>query len=142
MATTRARCERRLAREHRVREALEQELSKFRDYCSAQEFEVQYLQGMLRKNGINYERVERPVMGKKIDVVVEVNTAAVCTSHSSGSAQQMQDSATDGHALVGDCNVLVHEAPSETTALVQDYNCGSSDEPGAGQSCSDATGAL
>ena len=65
--------ERRVVREQRLREALEQELCKYRDYCSAQEFEIQALQTLLRKNGVNYRKVERPVMGQKIDVVVEVN---------------------------------------------------------------------
>lgn len=65
--------EKRLARERRCREALEQELLKYREYCTAQENEIEALQGLLRKHGIEFERVERPVVGSTIDVVAEVN---------------------------------------------------------------------
>lgn len=60
-------------REKRTREALEQELSKYREYCSAQEYEIESLQLLLRKHGVNYQAVEKPIMGEKINVVVEVN---------------------------------------------------------------------
>ncbi len=65
--------EKRLARERRCREALEQEILKYREYCTAQENEIEALQGLLRKHGIEFERVERPVVGSTIDVVAEVN---------------------------------------------------------------------
>lgn len=66
--------ERRLLRERVSREACEQELAKFREYCAAQEKEIEVLQGLLRKHGIEFEKVERPVMGRTIAVVAEVNT--------------------------------------------------------------------
>ena len=65
--------EKRLARERRCREALEQEILKYREYCTAQEKEIEALQGLLRKHGIDFDRVERPVVGSTIDVVAEVN---------------------------------------------------------------------
>ncbi len=65
--------ERRLARERRVREALEQELAKYREYCNSQEMEIEALRGILRKHGIDYGIVERPVAGRTISVVAEVN---------------------------------------------------------------------
>ncbi len=65
--------EKRLARERRCREALEQEILKYRDYCTAQENEIDLLRGLLRKHGIQFEHTERPVVGSTIDVVAEVN---------------------------------------------------------------------
>ncbi len=65
--------EKRLARERRCREALEQEILKYREYCTAQENEIEALQGLLRKHGISFDRVERPVVGSTIDVIAEVN---------------------------------------------------------------------
>ena len=76
LASVRRQAERRLLRERRTREALEQELAKFREYCSAQEFEIRCLQALLRKNGVAYDVLQRPVTGRKIDVVVEVNKAS------------------------------------------------------------------
>ena len=80
LASVRHQSERRLLRERRTREALEQELSKFREYCSAQEFEIRCLQALLRKNGVTYDVLQRPVMGRKIDVVVEVNKTRLSDS--------------------------------------------------------------
>ena len=71
--SVKTQAERRLLREKRVREALEQELTKFREYCSAQEHEIEELQGLLKKHGIEYAKVERPVVASTIDVVAEVN---------------------------------------------------------------------
>lgn len=68
--------ERRLLKERRAREACEQELTKFREYCAAQEREIEALQGLLRKHGIEFQTTERPVMGSRIDVVAEVNEPA------------------------------------------------------------------
>ncbi len=68
-----SQAERRLHRERCSREAVEQELSKFREYCTAQELEIEALQGLLRKHGIEFEQAEKPVMGRTIDVVAEVN---------------------------------------------------------------------
>jgi uncharacterized membrane protein len=65
--------EKKLARERSLREAVEQELAKFREYCSAQEREIEILQGLLKKHGIEFQKMERPVVINKIDVVAEVN---------------------------------------------------------------------
>ena len=71
--SVKTQAERRLIKERRVREAIEQELSKYREYCSAQEREIEALQGLLRKHNIQYDLVEKPVMGSRFDVVAEVN---------------------------------------------------------------------
>ena len=71
--SVKTQAERRLLKERRAREALEQELTKFREYCAAQEREIEALQGLLRKHDIDFQTTERPVMGSKIDVVAEVN---------------------------------------------------------------------
>ena len=71
--SVKVQAERRLQRERRTREAVEQELSKFREYCTAQEKEIEILQGLLRKHGVNFDPVERPVVARIINVVAEVN---------------------------------------------------------------------
>lgn len=66
--------DRKVHREIRAREALEQELNKYRDYCSIQEQEIEVLRGLLRKHGIEVSHVEeRPISGVRMDVVAEVN---------------------------------------------------------------------
>ncbi|XP_064612741.1 voltage-gated hydrogen channel 1-like isoform X2 [Liolophura sinensis] len=66
--------EKKVEKEHRLREACEQELSKFRDYCANQEREIEYLRGLLRKHGIEVaERVPKPAPVQTINVVAEVN---------------------------------------------------------------------
>lgn len=66
--------EKKLLREKRLREACEQELAKYREYCSAQESEIEMLRGLLRKHGIEDIQPQlRPVVVSKIDVVAEVN---------------------------------------------------------------------
>ena len=70
--SVKVQAERRLARERRTREAVEQELCKFRDYCLVQEKEIEALQTLLRKHQIVYDVVERPVVGRTIDVIAEV----------------------------------------------------------------------
>ncbi|XP_069135621.1 voltage-gated hydrogen channel 1-like [Argopecten irradians] len=67
--------EKRLLRERRLRQACEQELTKYREYCSTQEQEIEILRGMLRKHGIeDANRLDnQPVVISTIDVVAEVN---------------------------------------------------------------------
>ena len=71
--SVKVQAEKRLLHERRGREAVEQELSKFREYCAAQEREIEALQGLLKKHGIEFEKTERPVVVSTIDVVAEVN---------------------------------------------------------------------
>lgn len=71
--SVKVQAERRLQREKRTREAIEQELAKFREYCSAQEKEIEILQGLLRKHHINFTQTERPAVVSTINVVAEVN---------------------------------------------------------------------
>ena len=72
--SVRKQAERRLAHEMRRKDALEQELVKYREYCACQEREIDYLQGLLRSNGIKYYTLDKPVVGSTISVVAEVNT--------------------------------------------------------------------
>lgn len=66
--------EKRLNRERKTREAVEKELTKFRDYCTAQEAELEMLQNLLRKHGIDFEFNDRPLVPvTQIAVVAEVN---------------------------------------------------------------------
>lgn len=71
--SVKVQAERRLARERRSRQAVEQELAKFRDYCAVQEKEIEALQALLRQHQIAFDVVEKPVVGRTIDVIAEVN---------------------------------------------------------------------
>ena len=71
--SVKVQAERRLVRERRAREAVEQELAKFREYCTEQEHEIEALQQLLNKHGIKFQRIEHPVVVRTIDVVAEVN---------------------------------------------------------------------
>lgn len=69
--------ERKLQRERCIKEALEQELAKFREYCAAQEQEIEALRALLRKHSITpetgYSGPRRPSLINTMDVVAEVN---------------------------------------------------------------------
>ncbi|KAL4223640.1 Voltage-gated hydrogen channel 1 [Mactra antiquata] len=66
--------EKRVQREKRLRNACEQELMKYREYCAAQESEIESLRGLLRKHGISdMIQTEIPKPASRIDVVAEVN---------------------------------------------------------------------
>ncbi|XP_060571090.1 voltage-gated hydrogen channel 1-like [Ruditapes philippinarum] len=66
--------EKRVQRERRLRDACEQELMKYREYCAAQESEIETLRGLLRKHGISdMIQTEIPKPASRIDVVAEVN---------------------------------------------------------------------
>ncbi|XP_053375065.1 voltage-gated hydrogen channel 1-like [Mercenaria mercenaria] len=66
--------EKRVQRERRLRDACEQELMKYREYCAAQESEIETLRGLLRKHGISdIIQTEIPKPASRIDVVAEVN---------------------------------------------------------------------
>lgn len=74
--SVKTQAERKLQRQQQVREALEQELAKYREYCTAQELEIEALHALLRKHGIseNENSGERPsVLVNQMDVVAEVN---------------------------------------------------------------------
>lgn len=73
--------ERRLRHECHIREALEQELSKFREYCTNQEKEIELLQAVLRKHDISFHPTERPIAVELISVVAEVNSIAEDQKH-------------------------------------------------------------
>ena len=66
--------EKKIQREKRLRLACEQELTKFREYCTAQEQEIELLRGLLRKHGIEFDNNDRqPPVVSTIDVIAEVN---------------------------------------------------------------------
>ena len=76
--TVKKQAEKKLQRERRLRQACEQELTKYREYCTAQEQEIELLRGLLRKHGIeDITRMDRPpIVVSTIDVVAEVNHLA------------------------------------------------------------------
>ncbi|XP_077995963.1 voltage-gated hydrogen channel 1-like [Glandiceps talaboti] len=68
--------EKKIAAQKRKCAELEQELEKFRQYCSVQEKEIEMLRDELEKHGITLEteeKKERPHSFTQVDVVVEVN---------------------------------------------------------------------
>jgi len=72
--------DRRLQHERRRRAAVEQELSKFRVYCLAQDREIATLRGILRKHGLTLGddglAARAAVAAATISVVAEVNSSA------------------------------------------------------------------
>lgn len=71
--SVKTQAERQLTREKNLRAATEQELSKFREYCQAQEKEIEVLRLLLNENNIVYNKTELQFAGSKIDVIAEVN---------------------------------------------------------------------
>ncbi|KAK7087553.1 voltage-gated hydrogen channel 1-like [Littorina saxatilis] len=66
--------EKKIEREKHMREAGEQELAKFRSYCTSLEGEIDYLQRLLKQHGIQYtEKVQKRPQSRQISVEVEVN---------------------------------------------------------------------
>nr|XP_002734225.2 PREDICTED: voltage-gated hydrogen channel 1-like [Saccoglossus kowalevskii] len=68
--------EKKLAAQRRKCSELEQELEKFRQYCTVQENEIELLRDELKKHGITLEaeeKKERPQSLTQVDVIVEVN---------------------------------------------------------------------
>ncbi|XP_076434889.1 voltage-gated hydrogen channel 1-like [Babylonia areolata] len=66
--------EKKVEREKLLREACEQELSKFRAYCTSLEAEIEYLHRLLKEHQIPYtEKVQKRPVGHQISVEVEVN---------------------------------------------------------------------
>lgn len=78
--SVRVLADRRLQHERRARAAVEQELAKFRAYCTAQEREIGSLHAALRKHGITV--FEDSTMGRSlvaaatISVIAEVNNCS------------------------------------------------------------------
>ncbi|XP_052800010.1 voltage-gated hydrogen channel 1-like isoform X2 [Mya arenaria] len=72
--SVKVQADKRLKRERRLRDACEQELMKYREYCAAQENEIDILRGLLRKHGItDFVPTEIPRPARRIDVIAEVN---------------------------------------------------------------------
>ena len=66
--------EKKLAKEKGLRQAAEAELVKFREYCTAQEREIEALQLLLTQNQIQFKKMDKPSLPvSTIDVVAEVN---------------------------------------------------------------------
>lgn len=87
--SVKAQAERKLRHERHIREALEQELAKFREYCASQEKEIELLQAVLRKHEINYYPAEKPVAVETISVVAEVNS--ICEDQQHHHQQQLHE---------------------------------------------------
>ena len=69
--------EKKIEREKHMREACEQELNKFRSYCSSLEGEIEYLHRLLKQHGIQYtEKIQKRPVSSQISVEVEVNHRA------------------------------------------------------------------
>jgi len=71
--SVKVQADKKVKRERRLRDACEQELMKYREYCAAQENEIEILRGMLRKHGITDfipREIHRPV--SRINVIAEV----------------------------------------------------------------------
>lgn len=66
--------EKRIEKEKGLRQAAETELVKFREYCTAQEREIEALQVLLNRHNIEFQKMEKPALPiRTIDVVAEVN---------------------------------------------------------------------
>jgi len=66
--------EKKIAKERSLKQAAEEELVKFREYCTAQEREIEALQLLLTQHGIEFQKMEKPNLPvRTIDVVAEVN---------------------------------------------------------------------
>lgn len=92
--TVKKQAEKKLQREKRLRQACEQELTKYREYCTAQEQEIELLRGLLRKHNIeDITRMDRqPIIVSTIDVVAEVNHLVSEKSSSTDSGSERNSS--------------------------------------------------
>ncbi|XP_074640405.1 voltage-gated hydrogen channel 1-like [Tubulanus polymorphus] len=71
--SVKVQADKKIHKERRIREAVEQELNKYREYCTAQEKEIEVLQALLKKHKIEFEKTNKPVVPvRKIDVIAEV----------------------------------------------------------------------
>lgn len=72
--SVKAQGEKKLAKEKALRQAAEAELVKFREYCAAQEREIEALQTLLNRHNIEFQKMDKPSLPiSTIDVVAEVN---------------------------------------------------------------------
>lgn len=75
--------EKRIEKEKHTREACEQELSKFRSYCTSLEAEIESLHRLLKQHGIQYtEKANKRPVSSQISVVAEVNHVVVRNGNS------------------------------------------------------------
>lgn len=71
-----------LDKERTLREACDQELRKFRTYCSSLEGEIDYLHRLLKQHGIQYtEKIQKRPVSRQISVEVELNHRATGMNH-------------------------------------------------------------
>ena len=83
--------DKKVLRERHLRDACEQELMKYREYCMAQEREIEMLRGLLQKHGIkDIVESQLPVTVKKIDVVAEVNQVEDMESETKDTGQEVK----------------------------------------------------
>lgn len=85
--------EKKIEKEKHLREACEQELSKFRSYCTSLENEIESLHRLLKEHGIQYsEKVEKRPVSRQISVVAEVNYVVL----SNGRIQSTENERVEG----------------------------------------------
>ena len=78
--------EKKIEKERQQREACEQELGKFRSYCTSLEGEIDYLHRLLKQHGIEYtEKVQKRPVSSQISVEVELNHRVAESGGGSGS---------------------------------------------------------
>lgn len=86
MLSVKTQAEKKIAKEKSAREATEAELVKFREYCAAQEREIETLQLLLTQHGIEFTKMSKPSLPiRTIDVVAEVNQYIEATRAVEGS---------------------------------------------------------
>ena len=72
--SVKTQAEKKISKEKGLRQATEAELVKFREYCGAQEREIEALQLLLTQHSIEFTKMSKPSLPvSTIDVVAEVN---------------------------------------------------------------------
>jgi hypothetical protein len=74
VVSVKKQAEKKIQREKRLRLACEKELTKYREYCTTQEQEIELMKGLLLKHGIDLHRSHsQPPVVSKIDVIADIN---------------------------------------------------------------------
>ena len=100
--------EKKIEKEKHMREACEQELNKFRTYCTSLEGEIEYLHRLLKQHGIQYtEKIQKRPVSSQISVEVEMNHRAV----------DQNGAASDGRPAPGEVDEkgMLEAVPSVST---------------------------
>ncbi|XP_022343944.1 voltage-gated hydrogen channel 1-like [Crassostrea virginica] len=77
VVSVKKQAEKKIQREKRLRMACEKELSKYREYCTTQEQEIELMKGLLLKHGIDlHESQTQPPEVSKMDIIADINLVA------------------------------------------------------------------